>query len=162
MSRNVRIMLTLFVAVMMWSATAGPATGRDADQDAKPGPPGTVWDGVYTEPQARRGRTEYMQACASCHAEDLRGKGTAPSLVEESFAFQWGDTSVGDLFVRTRTLMPSDRPNSLSSQSYIDIIAFILESNKFPPGEKELDASPDALRQIRITTARPETVKGKG
>ena len=96
-----------------------------------------------------------MRACASCHAEDLRGKGTAPSLVEESFAFQWADTSVGDLFVRTRTLTPSDRPNSLSSQSYIDIIAFILESNKFPPGEKELDVGPDALRQILITTRKP-------
>ena len=115
----------------------------------------TVWDGVYTEEQASRGQTQYMQACASCHAKDLRGDSTAPSLIEESFSFQWDTTSVGELFERIRTLMPSDRPNSLPAQSYRDIVAFILQSNKFPAGEKELDADPDALRQILITMKRP-------
>ena len=99
----------------------------------------TVWSGVYTDEQARRGRAEYLRACAPCHAEDLRGNGTAPSLVEESFSFLYSDTTVGELFGRIRTLMPSDRPNSLSSQSYRDIVAFILQSNNLPPGERELD-----------------------
>ena len=58
---------------------------------------GTVWDGVYTAQQAVRGQAEYMKACASCHADDLRGNSPAPSLVEESFAFLWGDTPVADL-----------------------------------------------------------------
>ncbi len=114
----------------------------------------TVWDGIYTTEQAARGRTGYMQACASCHAEDLRGKSTAPSLVEESFAFQWGDMPVGELLERTRKLMPLDRPNSLPLQTYRDIVAFMLESNKFPAGSKELDGDPDALRDVRIT-AKP-------
>ncbi len=114
----------------------------------------TVWDGVYTEEQATRGRADYMRSCASCHAADLRGSNTAPSLVEDSFAFLYGDTTVGELYGRIRMLMPSDRPNSLSSQSYRDIVTFILQSNRFPPGEKELEADPDALRQILITTRR--------
>jgi hypothetical protein len=100
-----------------------------------------------------------MQFCASCHADDLRGKSTAPSLVEESFAFQWGETSVEELFVRTRTLMPSDRPNSLSNESYRDIIAFILQSNRFPAGNKELDAEVEGLRLILITTKQPGAAK---
>jgi cytochrome c len=115
----------------------------------------TVWDGVYTVEQATRGRIQYMQACASCHAGDLRGDSTAPSLIEESFSFQWGDTTVGELFERIRMLMPSNRPGSLSNQSYRDIVAFILQSNKLPPGEKELDPYADALRQILITMTRP-------
>ena len=115
----------------------------------------TVWDGVYTEEQATRGRVDYMKSCASCHAADLRGSNTAPSLVEESFAFLYGDTTVAELYGRIRRLMPSDRPNSLSSQSYRDIVSFILQSNKFPPGEKELEADPETLRQILITTKRP-------
>jgi mono/diheme cytochrome c family protein len=115
----------------------------------------TVWDGVYNEEQARRGQTQYARACASCHAADLRGGSTAPSLVEESFSFQWADTTVGELFERIRTLMPSDRPNSLSSQTYRDIVAFILQSNKFPAGAKELDADLDALRQVLITSKKP-------
>jgi mono/diheme cytochrome c family protein len=131
-------------------ALAVNVTGQQRDQ-AKTSSGRTVWDGVYTEEQARRGGTEYMQACASCHADDLRGKGTAPSLVEESFWFLYGDSTVGDLWERIRTLMPSDRPGSLSSQSYRDVVAFILQSNKLPPGERELDADPEALREILIT-----------
>ena len=114
----------------------------------------TVWDGVYSEEQAARGRMQYTRACASCHAEDLRGGSTAPSLVEESFAFQWADTSVGELFERIRTLMPSDRPNSLSPQAYRDIVAFLLQSNRFPFGATELDAEVETLKQILITAKR--------
>ena len=51
--------------------------------------------------------------------------------------------------------MPSDRPNSLPSQSYCDIIAFILQSNKFPSGDTELEADVEALRLILITAKRP-------
>ena len=116
----------------------------------------TVWDGVYTAQQALRGQAEYMKACASCHADDLRGKSTAPSLVEESFAFLWGDTSVGELLEKTQKLMPSDRPGSLPAETYRDIVAFILQSNKFPAGEQELASDPEALRKILITTKRPE------
>jgi mono/diheme cytochrome c family protein len=115
----------------------------------------TVWDGVYTEEQASRGQAQYLRACASCHAADLRGGSTAPSLVEESFSFQWADATVGELFERIRRLMPSDRPNSLSSQAYRDIVAFILQANKFPTGDKELDTDLDALRQILIAMKRP-------
>jgi cytochrome c len=156
----------VIAAGLAWAMSAGLAVnatgpGRERDQEprgqeSKVSPQRTVWDGVYTGAQATRGRTQYMQACASCHAGDLRGDSTAPSLIEESFSFQWGDTTVGELFERIRTLMPSDRPGSLSSQSYRDIVAFILQSNKFPPGEKELDPDADALRQIVITMKRPD------
>lgn len=116
----------------------------------------TVWDGVYTEAQAERGRAAYSQSCTACHREDLRGDGTAPSLVGESFAFLWGDMTVGELFTRTRAIMPPERPGSLSPQGYVDIIAFILQKNAFPTGGTELGIDRDALQQIRIITKRPE------
>lgn len=121
-----------------------------ASQDPKR----TVWDGVYTDAQAERGRTAYAQACASCHADDLRGKSTAPSLIEESFTFLWADMSVGDLFERTRMLMPSDRPGSLPSATYADIIAFVISKNGFPSGSIELGTDVAALKQIVITEKR--------
>jgi hypothetical protein len=92
--------------------------------------------------------------CASCHADDLRGKSTAPSLVEESFTFLWADTTLGDLFERTRLLMPSDRPGSLPSATYADVIAFIVSKNGFPPGAVELSADVAALKQIVIAERR--------
>jgi mono/diheme cytochrome c family protein len=124
-------------------------------QDAKPAAARSAWDGVYTEEQAERGRAAYMESCASCHAKDLRGDSTAPSLVEESFSFQWDNATVGELFTRIRTLMPSDRPNSLPAQRYRDIVAFLLQANKFPAGGQPLDADVDALERIRITAKRP-------
>jgi cytochrome c len=144
-------------SIAIGPTAAGPFGSVLQAQEPKPGQGRTVWDGVYSEAQADRGQTAYMTACAPCHAKDLRGDSTAPSLIEESFSFQWDDTSVGELFVRIRTLMPSDRPNSLSSQSYRDIVAFLLQSNKFPPGQQDLDADPDALKLIRITAKRPES-----
>jgi S-disulfanyl-L-cysteine oxidoreductase SoxD len=114
-------------------------------------PQRTVWDGVYTAAQAERGSTAYAQSCASCHAEDLRGRSTAPSLVEESFTFLWADMSLGDLFERTRTRMPSDRPNSLPAETYADIIAFIAQRNGYPAGSGELGTNAEVLKQILIT-----------
>jgi mono/diheme cytochrome c family protein len=133
---------SLVVAALTSSAIAGQ------------GPMRTVWDGVYTATQAERGKGAYMQACASCHADDLRGKSTAPSLVEESFSFLWADMSIGELFERTRLLMPSDRPGSLPAATYADIIAFIASKNGFPAGTVELGADVAALKQILITEKR--------
>ena len=109
----------------------------------------TVWDGVYTEAQAERGGVQYTESCAGCHAPDLRGDNTSPSLVGLSFTFLWGERTLGELFGRIQQLMPTDRPNSLPSQIYLNILAFIIRSNSYPAGEQELEA--DRLDQILIT-----------
>ena len=114
----------------------------------------TVWDGVYTEAQAERGGVQYTESCAGCHAPDLRGNTTSPSLVGLSFAFLWGERTLGELFGRIQELMPTDRPGSLSAQTYRDILAFILRANSYPAGEQELTA--DDIDQILIT-AKPDS-----
>lgn len=131
---------TARVALLVMAALAGVAAQER-----------TVWDGVYTEAQAERGRLAYTQFCASCHADDLRGRSTAPSLVEESFAFLWDDLSLGDLFERTRARMPSDRPGSLPDATYADILAFIAQKNGYTAGASELPVDLAALKGIRIT-----------
>jgi len=108
----------------------------------------TVWDGLYTDAQAERGRASYQQSCIGCHREDLRGDNMAPSLVGESFLFLWGDMEVGELSARIQKVMPPDRPGSLPAQTYIDIVAFILQKNAFPAGSQELGASPEALHAL--------------
>jgi quinoprotein glucose dehydrogenase len=127
------------------TAVVGGAQGAKAQR--------TVWDGVYTEAQAQRGQAAYKQSCEACHADDLRGRGNAPSLIEESFTFQWGDLSVADLFAKTQ-LMPSDRPGSLPLQTYIDIVTFLLQKNEMPAGPQELGTDVASLKQIFIT-AKP-------
>jgi cytochrome c len=120
--------------------------GAANDQPAR-----TVWDGVYTDAQAERGRTAYQSACVACHREDLRGDNTAPSLVGESFIFLWGDMEVGELSARIQKVMPPDRPGSLPPETYIDIVTFILQKNSFPAGTMELGTDADSLHAL-ITT----------
>ena len=40
----------------------------------------TVWDGVYSEAQATRGKQAYIDNCASCHGEGMQGADLAPAL----------------------------------------------------------------------------------
>jgi mono/diheme cytochrome c family protein len=109
-------------------------------------------DGLYTEPQASRGAEEYAARCASCHSADLRGNSNSPSLIGLSFMFIWEGRSLGELFTKMSTEMPTDQPGSLSQQSYAAILAFILQSNEFPAGDNELSSSSDALASILIAS----------
>src|SRR5262245_728115 len=113
----------------------------------------TVWDGVYTEAQAERGRAAYQETCGGCHRDDLRGDNTAPSLVGESFMFLWGDMEIGELAARIQKLMPPERPGSLPATTYTDIVAFILRENAFPAGNRDLGADTDSLRTLITTKA---------
>ena len=159
MRRPSLFVLLLVCATTAWLtgvALAAGSPGREVAQETtKVAGAQTVWDGVYTAEQADRGKALYAQWCVGCHSADLRGDGTSPSLVEEGFAFQWNDTSVGEFFEQIRKLMPSNRPNSLPTQSYRDIVAFIFQSNKYPVGTKELPEDLEALNLIRITGKRP-------
>ena len=141
----------LMVTAISWMrpATANGALLQATQADLQR----TVWDGVYTEAQAERGAVQYTESCGGCHAPDLRGNTTSPSLVGVSFAFLWGDRTLGELFGNIQELMPTDRPGSLPAQTYRDILAFILRANSYPSGEQELEA--DGLDQILIS-AKPE------
>lgn len=112
----------------------------------------SLGDGLYTEPQASRGAEEYAARCASCHSADLRGNSNSPSLIGLSFMFIWEGRSLGELFTKMSTEMPTDQPGSLSQQSYAAILAFILQSNEFPAGDNELSSSSDALASVVIAS----------
>jgi S-disulfanyl-L-cysteine oxidoreductase SoxD len=116
----------------------------------------SVWDGVYTAEQARRGETAYLSACASCHGTALEGGDMTPPLVGGAFTSNWNDLTVGDLFERIRTTMPLDMPGKLSRQQNADAIAFILKANGWPSGAAELATDLATLRQIRIAAVRPD------
>jgi mono/diheme cytochrome c family protein len=111
--------------------------------------PKSVLDGVYTHQQADRGKTAYVDACASCHGEQLAGGETAPALTNTEFATNWDGLTVGDLFERVQKSMPQNAPASLSGQQYADIIAYILSANKFPAGVTELPTDSASLKMIK-------------
>jgi S-disulfanyl-L-cysteine oxidoreductase SoxD len=117
----------------------------------------SVWDGVYSADQTRRGETAYLSACASCHGTALEGGDMTPPLVGGAFTSNWNDLTVGDLFERIRTTMPLDTPGRLSRQQNADTIAFILKANGWPAGAAELPADLAVLKQIRIAAVKPSS-----
>jgi mono/diheme cytochrome c family protein len=110
----------------------------------------SVWDGVYTKEQASRGQSAYREECARCHSENLGGGEGSPALAGSEFLKTWNGRSVGDLLDRIVKTMPADDPGNLSRRQYADITGYILSSNEFPAGAKELDAAPAALKDIAI------------
>jgi S-disulfanyl-L-cysteine oxidoreductase SoxD len=116
----------------------------------------SVWDGVYTEEQAGRGRPLYNEHCASCHADTLMGGEMSPPLVGGEFLSNWNGLTVGDLFERIRTTMPQNKAGKLSREVNADITAYILSVNKFPAGKKELAHAAEFLKDIRIDSEKKE------
>jgi mono/diheme cytochrome c family protein len=116
----------------------------------------TVWDGVFTDEQARRGETVYRQECSNCHGPELEGADMTPPLIGGGFTANWNDLTVGDLYERIRTTMPLDKPGKLSRQQNADVIAYMLNANMWPAGSTELARDLGALKQISIQSSRPE------
>ena len=118
------------------------------------GPGPSIWDGVFTEAQATRGKERYAASCASCHSEDLLG-GSGPALVGEPFMQRWDGTTVADMLQTVRQTMPQDSPDSLGTPGYTDLIAYLLKSNSAPTGSAELASEAAALQRVRITLRAP-------
>ena len=114
----------------------------------------SVWDGVFTEEQVRRGMAAYQKDCGSCHGAALEGGDMTPPLVGGAFTSNWNDLTLGDLFERIRMTMPLDSPGRLSRQENADVIAFILKTNEWPSGTIELPPDAGALKRIKIEAAR--------
>jgi len=118
-------------------------------------PTQSIWDGVYTEEQATRGKAMYAQECASCHGTELTGGEMAPPLAGGEFLAGWDGLTIGDLFERIRISMPQNSPGSLSGQQNADILSFMFSVSKFPAGTTELPKEAGILKQIKFEVKKP-------
>lgn len=118
--------------------------------------PLSVWDGVYTKDQAKRGEGLYVQNCSSCHGPDLAGNDEAAPLAGPVFLSSWDGLSVGELANRVRVSMPPNDLGKLSRQQIVDILSYVLSFNNFPAGKSELDPKPEFLKQVRVEATRPK------
>lgn len=102
----------------------------------------SVLDGVYTEAQAGDGDDLYAAECAACHAPtEFSGR---------LFELAWADRPVYDLYQVIANTMPQDRPGDLQEEEYAAIVAYILELNEYPAGERELSSQQDTLSAVII------------
>jgi ankyrin repeat protein len=117
-------------------------------------PSKTIWDGVFTQTQAERGRDVYQKACSNCHKPDLLGESAAVPLAGPEFFQRWTGSSLDDLVTTIRRSMPQDSPDSLGTQAYVDLVSFLLNVNGSPAGTAEMPLEPAALKQIQFTPGK--------
>jgi cytochrome c len=118
----------------------------------------SIWDGVYSDVQAERGHTLYMQNCSRCHGADLSGNYETPPLVGRFMPY-WSGSTLDALLDYVSTAMPLDHPGALGADANTDILAFILKGNGIPAGSKEL--SPSAVKAIHFDPAKPGTRRNR-
>jgi cytochrome c len=135
------------LAAVFW---AGAVAGSLRAQTTR-----TVWDGVYTEEQAKRGAALYFERCVHCHGTNLSGAvDGAASLTGTTFNGNWNGVTLDLMLDRVRTTMPVDKPASLSRQQTADLLAFVFSANKFPTGKAELPRQAEMLSLIQFKATR--------
>jgi len=95
---------------------------------------------VFTAAQATAGQASYQANCASCHVPDLSGRNEAPQLAGSNFINTWRGRTTKDLVEYMQATMPPGRP-SLAADEYVNIAAFILQSNGAAAGAQALAVS---------------------
>jgi len=103
---------------------------------------------VYSTEQAQRGGALYQQECTACHGPQLGGIDAAPALVGGGFASNWNGVLLSAMVERIRVSMPQSSPGKLSRRQVADVLAYILERNGFPPGERDLPRQTGLLQGI--------------
>ena len=155
--------LGLIAAQILVALTTSAPVSAQAAQAAPPsaGAPIAIWDGVFSEAQARRGEQVFTTECSYCHKEDLSGGffddglGRAPALAgkrafDSSLIERWGGLTLADMVGAVAATMPQPRPSSLTLANYVDVVSYVLMKNDVPAGPLDLSGDVGALSRITI------------
>jgi mono/diheme cytochrome c family protein len=108
---------------------------------------------TFTADQVTTGSDIYSERCVQCHGDKLdNGEFGGAPLNGQYFKKHWGGGSVAALVAYMKAKMPPDRPGSLTDQSYANLAAFLLDSNDYPKGDKELPS--DTAGQQKLSLKR--------
>ena len=119
--------------IVMGGLTGGPGAAVATAQ-------APVADGAFTADQASSGWSVYGVQCGQCHGPNLEGMIHAPPLSGVDFLNSWLGQTTDDMFAYLRDEMPPGQAGVISDQAYIDLVAYLLESNGAVPGERTLMA----------------------
>lgn len=117
--------------------------------------PVSVWSGVYTAAQNKRGEEVHADVCSMCHGPRLNGAGQSemppsPAIAGDTFLRKWTGRNVAALFIIVRQTMPPDAPGTLTDQQTADAVAHMLAVSGIPAGNRELPSDLNALASIVI------------
>lgn len=96
--------------------------------------------GVYTAAQAAAGAKIFAAQCSMCHGVKLEGI-SGPPLAGADFMSKWTGQTADDLRDVIATQMPLTSPGSLKPPEVLQVLAYILQQNKYRSGDTELTAA---------------------
>ena len=124
----------------------------------------------FSQPQASRGAAAYRESCAACHGPNLDDGQFAGPLKGAAFKAHWHDQPPEALWSLIMKRMPPASPGALSSGTYADIDAYLLQANgeraggqssrhqarahpqKLPPHPSTIRARASALPSLTMRT----------
>ena len=100
----------------------------------------TTNDAIYTKAQADGAKAQFEKLCASCHAFTVAEKKKPKDLPlgDEPFFESWTGRPLLEMISVIALTMPNDGSAVVTDQEAIDLVAYILQQNGFPAGEKAL------------------------
>ena len=112
---------------------------------------------AYTIDQASKGKELFVINCAFCHGADGTG-GTVPEQFGQLAGFKApplvgpgflpGMKTGGEVYDFASKYMPANKPGSLKSSEYLEIISFALQANGVKPDGKPL--TPESAQEIKL------------
>jgi len=137
-----RIRSTVIPALVALVGCASSAGGRLEPNEVSKSVSNEVLTGVYSVEQAQRGREAFTEVCRECHSSsEFRGR---------NFEFTWRRRTAWDLYREIRRTMPEDFPGGLAPQTYVAVIAYLLEINDYSPNGAELLPNEESLRRVPL------------
>lgn len=113
---------------------------------------GSAMAAGFSAEQATAGKTAFESNCAQCHGFQLEGP-DAPGLAGRDVMQNW-DTA-GGLYDFISVAMPPSAPGLLGEETYINIVAYIMQFNGASAGDTPL--STDTMQDVSLAT---ETAAG--
>lgn len=148
--------MNLRLTTLLIGAVAACAAAMAMAQQARV----SVWSGVYTAAQNKRGEEIHASVCVMCHGHRLNGAGSpemppSPAIAGATWLRKWSGANAAALFTIVRQTMPPDAPGTLTDQQAVDALAHMFAVSGMPAGQRELLPDPGALANI-IIEAQPK------
>ena len=127
--------------------------------------PGRLWGPVCHRSnsvhgsQAAAGLSAYQVQCANCHLPNLGGRNEAPQLAGSNFMRVWSARTTRDLFTYIQSAMPPGARGSLGQETYVNLVAFILQANGARAGTQPLTPTTSASIGAVATGEMPASLR---
>jgi mono/diheme cytochrome c family protein len=138
--------LLMLTPVFALAQDAAAPAASDAPAAAGAVAAGTV--SSYTDEQASRGKTAYIDNCSMCHGKTLGGSAETPAIAGKGFREKWFVGSPQPFVEFVTMNMPQGAGGSLDPQTYADIIAYVMSRNHVPAGDAELPTDAASVANI--------------